>query len=346
MSDLRELIHYDAVVKSHGIWGEAVHKAAKGDDHLLNLVFAEAAPYTPTAVRFMTTALNFVKGGQQVFALGPGFAHLLHETSCENVPRSLLRLPYSTSYVALPGCPWRVWGGSRTGMHDIAGAYLSEGHGGSLYIAIWAKANTKSFAVDDDASFWVCIGLPKIPPLAEDPDCVNMEAYLDGILGDPDNNLSDIGVDIFEATPQEREEQMASVRSVIRVCVNLVLYLNSANADVTSETPPERRKMNKQKRKRLAKGPTCDAKVVWVGSKIEREEREARARAGASSSTWAYRRGHFHHYWVGPKKDAQGQPQKGSHRVQKWVAPIRRDMAEVVEAKARLHMIRGKGLAG
>jgi hypothetical protein len=352
MYELQGLVHYDVVVKPHPIWGRAVKDAARGDNRTLETYFEAAAFYAPTVVRFMTATTQFVQHGQQVFALGPGFAHLLHETGCDNIPRPMLRLPYPALYVALLASPWRLWGGSRTGMHDVAGAYLLETPDGAISVAIWAKANEKSIQADDDASFWVCLGLPSIPTLPDDPDCIDLDAYLERVLNDPRNNLSDIGVDIFDASRQERLEHLESVRSIVRVCMNLLLYMNSTNADLSKVPPGEPRKMNKGKRKRLAKEGPFEAQVIWVGNSLEKEGREARsasarsASASVRGSTWSYRRGHFHHYWVGPKKDAEGRPQRGSHRVQKWVAPVRRDMADVVEAKARLHMIKGSGLEG
>lgn len=338
MYDLSGLIHYDVIVTYQPVWGRMATEMPYINPLSFKKAVLDLSQTMPTAARFITVAAAYVQQGQQVFAVGPRLQSFLHETACENVPQELLKLPYSCIYVALPECPWRLWGGP-TGMHNVAGLYLYE-HNGGLSVLLWGKANEKSTAPDDDASFWVHLPWDEVPSRQEDTSCLNIESYLEYLFKLPDRERSDAGMHSSMMPPEAQEEQDKSIRSLLRFAINFVLYLNSTNI----ETKKGHAVLPRLGGKRKKQGPTkpSQAKVLWVGPTIEKSEQAARKQAsgGGGGGTWVYRRGHFHHFWVGPKTDAQGNPQLGTHRVQKWIPPKRRDLASVVESKTRVHRVR------
>lgn len=338
------LIHYDEVIRKNPIVSPFVNEALRGNIEVLEALLDVLKENSPTNARFISTALGYVASGQQVFVVGPKFQQLLLETEATNIPASKLKLPYQFMYMALPGCPWRIWGGHRTGMHKIAGVYLACLDGKIGYLA-WAKENRASFDRTDDATFAITLDLAHVPRLSGDDDAVDLETFAAHLMTQANYDSSDVGIRINEAPQAAREEHHQSVINLVRVCSNLILYVNSLNAETTRVQPEHTKKSNKAKKKRAAKEEAkhgaCQAKITWVGASYERErERSSGHGSGEGTSMWTYRRGHFHHYWTGPRKDAAGNPQLGTERVLRWVEPQRRDMVTLVDAAARIHKVR------
>ena len=102
--------------------------------------------------------------------------------------------------------------------------------------------------------------------------------------------------------------------------IQLILYLVSTNAEVESGPPPELDNPHKAKKGKKKKS---SVKVKNVGVKIGAAIRKAKAKADtASTNTTGHgsrksphsRRGHWHHYWVGPRDGKR-------ELILKWIAP-------------------------
>jgi hypothetical protein len=225
--------------------------------------------------------------------------------------------------------------------------------GSVITFAGWGKGNAKSKTVLDDANFWLTLDLNKAPLSRDSAEGVlNLEAHLQNMLKDGESDASDPGMN---PTELEKSQFIQDARSILRVCINLVLYLNSAEPETEQEPPnhAERAKLkqraaskNKKKadkaKKRLAQ--MTEAKIVWIGKSIEEGRPKATKRASNGSGGTRrphWRKGHFHPYWVGSKKDAEGNPRKGEKQVLRWVAPVFvGDMADMIRARGRIHMFK------
>lgn len=102
--------------------------------------------------------------------------------------------------------------------------------------------------------------------------------------------------------------------------IQLILYLVSTNAEVESGPPPELDNPQKAKRGKKKKS---SVRVKNVGVKIGAAIRKAKAKAVTESTNTTghgsrksphSRRGHWHHYWVGPRDGKR-------ELILKWIAP-------------------------
>lgn len=104
-----------------------------------------------------------------------------------------------------------------------------------------------------------------------------------------------------------------------RKAIQLILYLVSENADIESGPPPELDNPQKAKKGRKKKSTV---KVKNVGFRIGATIRKAKAAPTAHTEEPGHgskksphsRRGHWHHYWTGPRDGER-------KLVLKWVAP-------------------------
>ena len=217
--------------------------------------------------------------------------------------------------------------------------------------------------MDDDATFWLGIDLYDALERTDhregdEESDIDLEGYLKAVLGDPSRDASDNkSLDLGNLTKSQVRAQVKAVKACIRIAINLVLYVNSLEPEMRKEPSknaeirklegqigalkrnPKKRKKTKQLQRQL--GAMSRAQIVWLGDATEREgEALRRQRGGGGPGTWTTRRAHFHYFWVGPRRDADGNPRKGTHRVHKWVAFKRRDLASVVASRARVHKFR------
>jgi hypothetical protein len=354
LPDLKDLLHYDMILGSHPDLEAWIDQALAGDRSMLDWMLHQTNMTHPIASRLLGASYHYRQEGQQVYCVKPQLQAMLHETKAESVPRDKLRLPYPCLYVAFPESSWHLWGGSRTRMHQMAGAYLvqlEEHVDKGLHILLWAKANERSLAKDDDASFSLGINFAEIPVTSGDSSCFDVESYLEIVLNDPTRATWDPGMGVRDAEPEEQAEQDRSVRAALRVLVNLVLYLNSTNAETEQEPQPNltqlraalKRARSSKKRKKIERQikKATGTQVTYVGPSFDREPDPSNGADGIGTGTWVFRKGHFHHFWVGPRKDEEGRAQKGTHTVLKWVPPKRRDQASILASRVRrLHKVR------
>lgn len=104
------------------------------------------------------------------------------------------------------------------------------------------------------------------------------------------------------------------------IAVQAALYLQAQNADIQN-APPEPKK-KKTKRGSGAKRQQKPSKIIYVGYRIGKLLRASadpddvkKSETGSAKRPHA-RRGHWHHYWIGPKDKPQERK-----LILRWVAP-------------------------
>lgn len=121
-------------------------------------------------------------------------------------------------------------------------------------------------------------------------------------------------VDLEHGTPEEQRELAADMAAAIVPFVNLVLYICSANADFGAERPihPSHRRPAGKKKKLVAAEQVRTWDVgIRLGPALQRARSAESAPAaevsasggesGRASPRPHWRRGHWHHYWTGPR---------------------------------------------
>jgi hypothetical protein len=100
---------------------------------------------------------------QQVVVVGPRMQAAFANTSLENIPTDLIRLPHPCFYLATPDSEGlTLWGGERTQWHTVSGCYVAkEPTANAVIILAWGAANEKSLDPLDDATFWFRLDLDR-----------------------------------------------------------------------------------------------------------------------------------------------------------------------------------------
>ena len=109
---------------------------------------------------------TYIHSGCQAFSVGENLLDMFSNTDLKNVGASDIRLPYDGFYIALPVGTMRIWGGRRTGYHDVMGLYvfhIQTSHDGPGF-AVFAVggANEYSVSADDDACSYVAMSFAEI----------------------------------------------------------------------------------------------------------------------------------------------------------------------------------------
>jgi hypothetical protein len=335
--------HYDHACGANPRWRRALTQALKGHPSLLETEFLMLSGFSPAGARMLQASFKYAESGQQVYYLGRRMQSLLGNTNIDKVPQDFHGVPYPCFYLAFQNPPYRIWGGKRTQWHEIGGVYVQEHIPGILSLVAWGKENERSTYVGDDATYWINIKLDDVPST---DGMLDIDSYMAELITQLNQDASDPGIVI---TPDVRQEQNKNVTRLARVVINLLLYLNSSQPElVRMDNPGKRAKLKarlkkaknaKKKRKyqrQLAALP--QARVIWIGKSLEQAPPNVVAQPGAGPSRVVkqhWRKGHWHPYWTGPRKDASGQPQKGTEQVLRWVQPtlVGRDMASLVAAR-------------
>jgi len=343
-------LHYDFILGRDPVWRRSLTKALQGDETPLRRHAALVSHTTPSVVTFLIAGLEYAKCGQQVYACGPQLQRMLTDTRCSKVPASFLRMPHRCLYVALPDCPWELWGGPDTGMHKAGGFYMLE-RGEELLFAFWGLPNDKSRADNDDATAWLTIKKERVSrtTTSDGTELLDFEAYVEEMLGDPSRDSSDIAL----AQHEPPEDGYRTMAILVRLGLNLILYVNSLSVEQRiQDGPAERGKLRKAHKRKMGrlKSPHKRRKaekafqrtiqvipgavVIWLGESIERASVKPGVVSGRTNN-WTFRRGHWHYYWTGPRTDEHGNPRFGEKRILKWVAPKYRDIGQLVAAQGR-----------
>lgn len=287
--------------------------------------------------------------GQQVYVVGPKVADALRRTSLRGVTPDMLTMERGMLYIALPNCPWKIWGGARTKWHNVSGFYCSYSVRYNpttnkpqvgLYFYIWGAPNERSDNPLDDVLFWFSV------PLDDCPDDNDLEQHYGGTEVEVHDDIFGTHTEgVFSAvrqefgapTQEEKDQQRQMARNVFRLSVNLILYLQSEDAEVdVVDRDKERAKLRaaigrakkEGKRKKLRRRLDNMPRTVfrYIGPKMERaleeaerkpSERETVARVGPRRHLV---RPHWRHYWVGSGENKR--------RVRRWIALFERGKGE------------------
>jgi hypothetical protein len=132
-----------------------------------------AASYS-TSYSMIRLALMYQMHHQQVVVVGPRMQAAFANTSLENIPTDMIRLPHTCFYLATPQSEGlELWGGERTQWHPIVGCYVAmEPTANAIIILAWGAANSKSLDPLDDATFWFRLDLDRWME-SQEPDCVH-----------------------------------------------------------------------------------------------------------------------------------------------------------------------------
>jgi len=359
-------IHYDRYLGCGPEVREAIVKGLKGDESALRRELIFLRGFSPAGAQTMLSAYEYARCGQQAYCVGPRLQRMFAETAATGVPAQFFRMPHKCIYVATPGSPLELWGDEHTQNHPLGGFYIRQDEGVITFV-LWGKENTRSRIPGDDATFWLILDLKKIPRTkdAAGTELLDFDTYIDTLVSDPSRSAHDLGLDIPDA---RKAEVLKNVPTAVRIGVNLILYLNSLKAAPhrdesgrnayrgrqnalknelgRTKNPAKRAKRERQGLKELAS--MSEAVIVWIGKSIEESPEPPAGTRRGGGGTWHARSGHWHHYWTGPRKNADGtwrtgedgQRIYGDLLVLKWVAPVYRDMAEIVAARGRQHRFR------
>jgi len=233
-----------------------------------------------------------------------------------------------------------------------------------LSFLIWGEANELSSGPTDDATFWFSIQIhdPKsknmdvdqkfcdglkddelqngtLRNIQREADFVRLDAdqRIAMILDDQHNDVSDYGT----PSPEDDgvlEEVKTSIKAFLRVAINTILFLNSTSCEVKSgdDTDAKRRDLTaalgrkKHKNGKDAKKLTRDLdklptyKVTWIGPTIEQSVDSPTDLTSTRTVKGHVRRGHWHTYRLGPRKDASGDRIEPATRKAdlKWLPPL------------------------
>lgn len=338
--------HYDHVCGSNPHWRRALTQALQGHETLLEQEYLFLAGFSPAGVRLLQAAFLYAQCGQQVYYLGRRMQTLLGNTSIDKVPEAFLGMPYPCFYMAFQDSSHRIWGGSRTQWHQVAGVYVAKVIPGFITLVAWGKENERSIRVGDDATYWLNIKLDEVPVHG---DLFDFDSYTTKLINSDWLDNSDLGID--SPTGEIRDQQNESVTAMVRLAVNLLLYLNSSQpelAQLGEDNAAKRAKLrarlkkakNDKKKRKLQRQLDAlpQARVIWIGKSLEQAPPKAVMQTGVGPTRVVrqhWRKGHWHPYWTGPRKDASGASQKGTEQVLRWVQPtlVGRDMASLVRAR-------------
>lgn len=276
-----------------------------------------------TAQSMSLGLVNYRRSGSQSFVVGPLLQEMFANTSLSKVHADDLKLPYPGFFVALPDCPWQVWGGSRTRWHQVTGVYVtrydcSESTGIAVYV--WGKENSRSRFLGDDASLWFNIDLVRAKR-----DFSDIESYIVHMMAqDCESSLEIDG-------EGDRDVRRELAIHITRVIFNLTQYLGSEGAETELWEPGPRRRQRRRivKKIRGSKGQRRArleselrqldeaGTITRVGSSIERRIQVdvEKSYRGPVKRHWV--RGHWRDV---PHKTASGER---AYR-RRWIQPYLR----------------------
>ena len=353
----RPIIHYDYQLGAFPAYRQAIHSALRGDEEILDRILAELQTSAPNSAAVLKGMHAYAKWGQQSYVVGPKLQRMLMETEASSIPREFIRPPYPGFYIALPNCNLTLWGGDYTGWHPVSGIYVTMVYGPNplyphdnetmpgLLVSLWGRENDQSRVLGDDANMWMIV------PLHQEVAMVDIDTIIFSILDNPENERSDMGV-TFKKGTDLFETQTTTARVLLRLVFNLILYLNSKDPeidDVSKSTRTRRRALQKKlktaktkKRKKLQRSldKMSEAQIVWIGKSLEKQpnpDAEPGSPRESGKRRRHLRKGHFHPYWVGARKDEEGNLRKGTHMELRWLKPqwVGSDMADMVHLRGK-----------
>lgn len=311
------------------------HHRELSDEDLSNGVILNSMFHLDDTTKILTHQMIFYdRFGQHTFVIGPKVRDLFCRTDLTKVTPDMIKPPAAGIYIALPHCPWKIWGGKRTGLHPLQGVYVSFMRAfrrGSdplqdprtswqqteygISFLLWGDTNEKSIGPGDDAVLFHNLSFDEWA--REDQDLeeffVNKEVMTE--LHQVED-WKEFQMDIPDGEEAERimKSQREALMGVLRLTVNLCLYLQSEEHDIYTDDPVIKirnlqdqatRKKNPGKRKKIERQiqNMSRAKVVYVGPTYEEHEKGTRKGGPAASPVEHQVPPHYQHYWVGSGED-------------------------------------------
>lgn len=274
--------------------------------------------------------LLYDRFGQNSYVLGPKVQDLFARTNLIKVTPEMVKPPQTGFYVSLADCPWRIWGGRRTRWHQLAGIYVGftaarESEPGSkmerrIHFALWGLPNDSSVTMMDDAWLWYSVNLEEWGRREMDLESFfesqkvmlnHEEDFTKWSGGDPLDSYDDT---MIPPNQVEVEEHRATLGTILRLVLNLCLYLSSDEPDIeVLDARDEQEKLKQQitqkksggKRKKLERrmANLPKTRVVYVGplfEKVGSSHSGGPSQGGTHASPLEHAvRPHWQRYWVG-----------------------------------------------
>lgn len=293
------------------------------DDELRQGVLSSAVGRLEGSPRFMAyQMLLYDRFGQNSYVVGPRVQDLFRRTDLSKITPEMVVEPQTSFYVALPDCPWRIWGGDRTRWHNVEGVYvafvdavdrgdlaprdmgtvpmseLDASRDKCIQILLWGGPNERSIVPTDDALLWFGINLDQWMRKGEDIETFfRHNAVMTGGIEAEDDPLDPFSVPILPADEEGVSEQRETLVNIMRLVLNVCLYMSSDDAETETVDNKEEaanlraqiaRKKAEGKRKKLERRlqNLPRTRVVYVGplfeQMAEKERREQLRGAGGS----------------------------------------------------------------
>ena len=203
--------------------------------------------------------------GQHTFVVGPKVQELFRRTKLAKITPEMITPPAAAFYIGVADCPWQLWGGNRTKLHNLTGIYVSfskvyqgpQPPGGykvgdplppgtevhdCINIMLWGKANERSLDKFDDTVLWFSISLDKWMKAGQD-----LETFFQNhsVMTADTDDLKDWNPTANELDPfapayiPEDLNNLAIQRdmlvNVLRLVLNVCLYMGSEEPDLIVE---------------------------------------------------------------------------------------------------------------
>ena len=81
-------------------------------------------PKNEIAFNFHTSLILFAMHGRQCFELGPELTETFKRADLSNIKAKHMRTPFPAFWITFPPGTAKLWGGKRTGWHDVWGTYV------------------------------------------------------------------------------------------------------------------------------------------------------------------------------------------------------------------------------
>ena len=249
---------------------------------------------------------DFLESGRQVFELGPVLADAFLSTKLNNIKLEHVRTPFRTIYITIPQGLAQVWGGKRTGYHDVDGVYITRDARGALKIMWWGGPNPKSIDPCDDAVGWLTIK----PEVLSGPIPKTVEDYLDVLFSASSAYRPEALGD--RPTPEEHRHLAhyadENARRAVRLAINTCLYLTSPKNPVAVDK--KHKQQNDTVNRLCAKPPKTEREAKKLATKVSKfkqvyltrlgpdiEGEGRKPQNGKAPGTWVM--AHWSLYWTG-----------------------------------------------
>jgi len=284
----------------------------------------------------------YKKYGQPMFLVDTLLQEAFSHTSLKGITEEDINLPYPCFYVNLRNSNWFLLGpGSEDGYADTGSNPEYEVRGFYVRSTVDGQLNFLLHC-EDGWLYHVCLSFK--------------EAFR------KHDNLEDYITELFQRSESDtshhkmNEDNLAYCaemsRWVLRLTIALLFYINKDGADLIEYREHHEKLAEAKERLRRVKSPKkrralqrritnlTEAKVIYVGKR----EQEELMKGVNPNMPRHWRRGHFHRYWEGKKKNPDGTDipvSEWSERrklIRKWVLPTLINPQEEVTDVARVYV--------